>query len=203
MSLNREQGDRLCRSALIEVRYPGRFLSDLGGDMRDYVLLELGSARVAPFAERDIGSFVHDFVAEAGASDGVEDNRAVALRCVHPLVTLLEKLDAIARRFPRESDEAAAFVRHYEDAAHIIRRLDSLPALDIHAGPLAAEMLAQKQICRLPSAVDVAFLPDDTAARWAALRRAHERIQPMFWGPRIALHDACAEIRTWVKGECD
>ena len=46
--------------------------------------------------------------------------RTVATPTVHPLVTLFEKLDAMARRYGRDEMEADAFVRHYEDAAQII-----------------------------------------------------------------------------------
>jgi len=49
---------------------------------------------------------------------------------VPPLVTLLEKLDALSRRYARETLEPDGFARHYEDAAHIIRSLASLPAVE-------------------------------------------------------------------------
>lgn len=52
---------------------------------------------------------------------------------VRPLVTLLEKLDALTRRYNRAAIEADGFVRHYEDAARIIQALDRLPPIETSA----------------------------------------------------------------------
>ena len=101
VAIDHEQEDRAHRSAIIQVRYPGRFIDDLGGVMRPYVRLEIGSARVIPWVSRDLASFVHDYLAQMGALQEFTDNRPCGVRCLHPLVTLLEKLDAISRRFPR------------------------------------------------------------------------------------------------------
>ena len=40
-----------------------------------------------------------------------DENRPREVRCVHPLVTLLEKLDAISRRYSREDFRTEEFVR--------------------------------------------------------------------------------------------
>jgi hypothetical protein len=79
------------------------------------------------------------------AAEDFTDNRPRAVRCVHPLVTLLEKLDALSRRYSRESIEADTFVRHYEDAARIVRALDRLPPSEIPARTLADDMLSQQR----------------------------------------------------------
>ena len=60
-------------------------------------------------------------------------------------------------------------------------------------------MLAQRQLVAMPSADDKAFAPSDDV-RWVAIRNAHDAIQPMFWGPRTSVDDACASIRRWVAG---
>lgn len=101
-----------------------------------------------------------------------DDNRAKGVRCVHPLVTLLEKLDALHRRFPNEKAVPAAFVRHYEDAGRLIEGRAKLPPLEGYANvrALADEMLTQKQIVVMPSATDPALAPTDDA-RWT--RRLH------------------------------
>jgi len=144
------------RGGNIEIRYPGLHLDTLG-EVRDYVLLEIGEARVTPHVPRDLDSFVHAQLRASGQADAFTDNRPKAVRCVHPLVTLLEKLDAISRRFPK-SAEAAAFVRHYEDAARIILAPE-LPKLTVHASvkALAQDLLDKKQIKALPDAGDPAF----------------------------------------------
>ena len=112
--------DKYARSANYRVHYPGSFLRDLNPVMRPFVLLEVGVARVTPFVQRRLRSFVHDYLDRRGQLSLFDDNRPKDVRCVHPLVTLLEKLDAIMRRHPREPMEPASFVRHYEDAAQIV-----------------------------------------------------------------------------------
>ena len=126
-------------------------------------------------------SFVHEHLTRLGMSDDYVDNRPRAVRCVHPVVTLLEKLDALSRRYNRDVVEADAFVRHYEDAARIIQALDRLPPIETSALALAEDMLAEKGIAALPS-----------------VERAYAKTAPMFWGQRIQLDDACATIREWV-----
>lgn len=57
-------------------------------------------------------------------ADAITDNRPTAIECVHAVVTLIEKLDAITRRYARteETFAPASFARHYEDVAPAIRR---------------------------------------------------------------------------------
>ncbi|MBS2023345.1 MAG: nucleotidyl transferase AbiEii/AbiGii toxin family protein [Deltaproteobacteria bacterium] len=190
------------RSANIHITYPGRHHSSLPAVLRPFVLLEVGNARVTPFVERDLTSFVHERLAQTGQLGDFEDNRPRSVRCVHPLVTLLEKLDALARRVPREGTEPAVFVRHFEDAAHIIRAARNLPSLRGYATirALADELHAHKQLKVIPSATDPVFSPGDSE-RWSDVRRAHKDIRPMFWGPRISIEEACADIRGWLEVE--
>lgn len=167
--------------------------------MKPFVLLEIGNARVTPFVERGLTSFVHEQLASANLLDEFTDNRPVAIRCVHPLVTLIEKLDALQKRVPNNSVDASAFVRHFEDAARIIEADAELPPLYGYDGAaaLAAEMKAQKQIARVPTAADPAFWLDESP-RTHEIRNAYEAIGPMFWGPRIELAEACRSIRDWL-----
>ncbi len=148
---------------------------------------------------RNLTSFVHEKLVERSQLDNFIDNRPQGVRCVHPLVTLLEKIDALHRRLPSESAEPATFIRHYEDAARIIAAIAQLPPLKDYADlqSLASEKLAQKQIAVLPATSLPALAPDE-GPRWNSLRRAHAAIDTMFWGPRVSLDDACATIRTWA-----
>jgi hypothetical protein len=128
---------------VILVRYPARSAERLPRGMRAHVQLELGRARVHPALERELDSWVHAFVRSRGRQTEFEDNRPKALRCVHPLVTLLEKLEAISRKFARSDVEPTAYVRHYEDAARIIEHQerpaatggDACRALGRHVAP--------------------------------------------------------------------
>jgi hypothetical protein len=202
VELDLDSIDKAWRGANLRVVYPGRHLGDLQGVLSPFVRLEVGSARVTPFLERDLSSFVHEKLLAQDQLQAFADNRPRAVRCVHPLVTLLEKLDALRRRFPNDGASPATFVRHYEDAARVIAAVATLPAVADHAGAraLAAEMLAQKQIVALPVATDLALAPSEEP-RWEAIRAAHAAIGPMFWGQRVSLDEACAALRTWVAAE--
>jgi hypothetical protein len=187
------------RSANLQVDYPGQHLASLASVLRPFVLLEIGSARVTPSVDRDMTSFVHEHLERLGQLADFTDNRPRAVRCVHPFVTLVEKLDALMRRFPRDEAAPATFVRHFEDAARIVRAKGKLPGLAGYATPraLADEMLGQRQIAALPLSTHPAFNPRDDE-RWRAVQRALDAIGPMFWGTRISLDEACADVRTWL-----
>ena len=185
------------RGAEYKVLYPGKFLEQLAPPMRPFILLEVGDARVVPFVEQSLGSWVHDALRNRGLMGEFDDNRPTAIRCAHPLVTLLDKLDAISGRFAR-GKEAPSFVRHYEDAARIIHAADAkrLPALDVSAKQLADDMLEAGDIRAVPIETDPAFRLA-AGERRDAIERAYAAIAPMFWGERIALEHALATIRVW------
>ncbi len=198
VEVDRDQADSAARSAMFRVYYPGEFLPELHAVLRPFVLLEVGSARVTPFVLRPLLSFVHEWLEAHDQSSGWQDNRPRSVRCVHPMVTLLEKLDAISRRYPRPALEPAAFIRHYEDVAHIISSRESLPELEGGIAALEQEMLAQRQIGAPISLDDPAFTLADSARR-QALERAWLAISPMFWGERISLEQCCEVTRAWVQ----
>lgn len=199
-TLTLEQVDDSWRSANIQVTYPAKYLGELSGVLRPFVLLEVGCARVTPAVAMPLTSFVHAHLDGIGLASRFDQNTPQSVRCVHPLVTLLEKLDAIHRRALKGSIEPAAFVRHFEDAARVIESLEALPALEDYADvqALAAEMWTQKQLAVIPSANDPAFRPDG-GERWNAIGDAHAAIAPMFWGPRISVEDSCSAIRGWLS----
>jgi len=187
--------DPRARSAWLEVTYPAQAAGSLPAAMRPFVLLEAGRARVVPFVERDLSAWVHDWLSRAGQLSDYRDNRPQGLRCVHPWVTCLEKLDAIARRFPRADADAASFVRHYEDAAHILAARDQLPPIPGTLTQLADAMLSSKDIRALPELDHPAFSPHPASSRWSEIQRAWEDIGPMFWGERVGLDAACVSLR--------
>ena len=149
-----------------------------------------------PFVERPVSSWVHDHLQGQGIVEEFDGNRPTALRCIHPLVTLLEKLDAIARRFQAGADPAQ-YVRHFEDAAHIIQAETDLPRLEDTAARLIGEMYTQRQVRQVPVATDPAFLPGGGEG-WASIQLAYKAIDPMFWGKRMALEEAAGTIRSWI-----
>jgi hypothetical protein len=166
--------------------------------MRPFVLLEAGRARVTPFVPIDLSSWVHDHLDREGLLAEFDDTRPRAVRCVHPCVTALEKLEAVARRF-EAGKEPASFVRHYEDVARILRVWDELPAMDLSLAELVAEMAA-KDKTRVPGADHTAFRFDADDERWSPVVDAWRSIDPMFWGPRVELDEACDSIRGFLAG---
>lgn len=202
IEIDQETIDKSWRGANLRVLYPGLFLGELPSAISGNVRLEVGSARVTPHVARDLTSWVHEKLVATNVLAEFDDNRAKGVRCVHPLVTLLEKLDALHRRFPNHKAVPATFVRHYEDAARLIEGRSKLPPLEGYTNvrALADEMLAQKQIVVVPSAADPALAPGDDA-RWSGIRDAHATLNDMYWGSRIAVGDATATIRAWIAAE--
>lgn len=196
LELDRESLDKHARGAAFRVAYPGRFLGELLPAMRPFVLLEVGQAQVTPFVATTLSSFVHDWLERNGRSAEYEDARPRGIRCVHPLVTLLEKIDAIVRRFHRGVDPAS-FIRHYHDAARIIEARGRLPETEMSLAELIRRMEKGKVIRPIPSADDPAF-SSARSDRWTALEKASEAIAPMFWGDRPSLARACEAIRGWL-----
>ena len=164
-----------------------------------FVLLEIGSARVTPFVVCDLSSFVHDELIARGMLNDFDNNQAHQIRCVHPLVTLLEKIDALHRRALNNEIEPASFVRHFEDAARIILAEKQLPPLIEYKNvkELAQEMIDQKQIAAMREDADAAFVLHD-GPRTQAIQTAYTALNAMYWGERIDLGTACTEIRRWV-----
>ena len=74
--------DRSHRSAQFRVIYPGTHRGSLAATMKPFVLLQVGSARVTPFVERGMTSFVHEELAALGQLGDFHDNRPHAVRCV-------------------------------------------------------------------------------------------------------------------------
>ncbi len=195
---DRTRVDPRARGADYSGYYPGTRLEDLPAPMSPFVRLEVGTARVVPYVERRLSSFVHDYLERQGAMGAYEDNRPRAVRCVHPLVTLFEKLDAMARRYARDPVDADGFVRHYEDGARIVRAIDQLPPVGTTAFELVCDMVDRKDIRAFPSPDEPALRLDDPDKR-QAVERAYTRIAPMFWGPQIPLDEACSEMRAWLE----
>lgn len=172
--------------------YPSQRLRTLPTGLSGFVLLELGRATVTPCVEKPLSSFVHDHAQEMKVIGGVTDNRPAAVRCLHPVVTLVEKISAI-HKCVREEKAPETFVRHYEDAARIIASEKDLP-------PLAEHELAElktKHLAKLTPRGDSFLLPP--GGRLRELERAYDRIGNMFWGDRIPIGTCSVQIQDWVE----
>jgi hypothetical protein len=199
VQLDQVTADKSWRGANIRVAYPSLYAQELPPALSPQILLEVGNARVTPYVECDVTSFVHELLTTRGAAAEFTANAPLGVRCVHPLVTLLEKLDALHRRFPNEKLAPASFVRHYEDAARLVEASTRLPVLVGYANvrALADEMLAQRQIVCVPRPDDPAFMAGRDE-RWDGVRSALNAIDGMFWGARIPVERACQVIQDWI-----
>lgn len=162
------------------------------------VQVELAPDILYATVSRAATSYVHDVLSPARAA-GYINNRPASLLCAHPVATLLGKLDAICNQHRRAADPSR-YVRHFEDAHHIIRNLPTLPSVPdgMSVRDLARLMRGDKQIRRRYTAQDAAFSlvdPDDRAA----LEGAHAALAKWHRGPRVPLLDACATIRDWLE----
>lgn len=192
---NPDGSDDRVRSAWLEVVFPILHAADLPSALRPFVLLEIGQARVVPSVTCDMSSWVHDHLAASSLSPNYVDNRPRALRCVHPVVTCLEKLEAIARKFDK-GKAAPDFARHYEDAARIIARRAELPPLEPDLTGVV-KLLAEEDGKAMPSSSHPAFNPDDSE-RWREIEAAWAAIGPMYWGPRLNLAEATGALRAFL-----
>lgn len=200
------------RNPQFRAQYPGLRLNALSGPesvVTPYLLLEFAHSdgahcAVAPSVKCPITSFLHEFLAAEDAftgPDAVIDNRPAAIDCVHPEVTLIEKLDAITRRYARPDDAFApgTFARHYEDAARIILALKrgELPPIPQTVADVAAQLLADEHIRKLVLADDPALrLPDKR--RRTEVDRAYKALSLMYWETQMPLNEAQSVIIGWL-----
>lgn len=184
--------DRSWRNVVFAVRYPSSFSRRLPKTMLPFVQLEMGSARVTPGEEKRLSSWIHDHLDTPGGDldTAFVDNRPQRVHCVDPSVTLLEKIEAIGRRFLRDPFVPADFIRHYEDAARIAAS-DAVFA-EARLRTLLDEMREARDIRDWPPQDHVAFDPRADEQRWAGVEDAWQAIGPLFWGDRIPL-DRCAD----------
>jgi hypothetical protein len=189
--------DEHWRGAELRVLFPHKSGASLEAPMKPYVLIEAGNARVVPHVARDCGSFVHSALTQRGMERNYVDNLPRSVRCVHPLLTLIEKLDAVHRRFHRTELQARGFVRHYEDAARVILAERGLPALPSDLSDLVQVMLSNREIRELPRPDCDCVRPDFTE-RWREVGREFDATSSMYFGPRLSLAEACQTISSWL-----
>lgn len=189
--------DEAWRSATFRVTYPKRSAGVLPAVMRPHVQLGVGSARVTPGAPRPLTSWLHEFVDGQGRL-GTEfiPNLPGHIHCVSPLVTLLEKIEAIARRFARDPLDPPAFVRHFEDVCHI---LDAVRSQDLElTRELRREMIEAGDLQRPLDPGDAAWAHDPELESWARIEQAWEDTAGLFWGERVPLQDCATRIRAFL-----
>jgi len=107
------------RNAGIRLNYESVFPSMAG--LKPYVLLEVGFDTTTPNTPMDISSWVYDHA--SSLQSNFMDNRALAITCYNPEYTLIEKLDAILRKFRQQQQNTTMpvnFLRHYYDVYELL-----------------------------------------------------------------------------------
>ncbi len=191
-----EVRDPRCRSIGLRVEYPVA-TDGPPPPLTPGVLLEIGHARVTPAVVRPIVSWVAEYVRRDESGLAGCDLDPAQVPCVLPAVTLLEKLDAICRRYPSGRD-AAAFVRHYEDAAAIVKYLtDSGTTSPEEVRLLYAEMREAGDIRSFGADSEGLALANPT--RNAELEKAWRAAEGLHWGRRLRLDDCAEVVREYLR----
>ena len=176
-----------------QVRYPKSF--ELPESISPFVRLEPGlRSWKPPVVLRNLTSFLHEHVLEVGLLEQYLDNRPANMNCVHPFVTLVDKLESVVKRYAREELVPEEFIRHYEDLARLIASVNEFPPLNSET---RQEVIANCLRGREIHPRDPAFVLDD-ADRRSRMQTAHHDIESMFWGDRVPLEDCCERIAKWL-----
>jgi hypothetical protein len=176
------------------VHYPRLF--EVPNNVRPFVRLEPGlRSWKPPVVSRDLTSFLHEHVIEVGLLQQYVDNRPAGMNCVHPFVTMMDKLESVVKRYARAELVPEEFIRHYEDLVHLIASVDEFPPL---TSETREEVIVNCLRGREIRPDDAAFVLDD-ADRRSELQAAYRDIESMFWGTRIPLEDCCKRIAKWLS----
>ncbi|MGK0157396.1 MAG: hypothetical protein ACI9SE_004375 [Neolewinella sp.] len=136
--------------------YPQLFAAE--GDVRNRVLLESGIASGRePTEEREITSYLAEFLTETGTTMGATDERPFRMSLLHFRRTFVEKLFAIhgkVEKLKRDGTRIRSYARHYYD----LHQLAGQPDVTV--------MLASPEYQRIREdyeAVSLAHFPRDYA----------------------------------------
>lgn len=195
MTVELYEHDDSWRWATFAARYRSASEVELPEVTRPFVQLEVGNARVRPSDRRHSTSWIHDSLESQGRASDYRENRPRTVLFVSPMLTLLDKLDAISRGYGKDDFDPAGFIRHYED----VRRILSSGVEMENVASLAARMLEDGDLRGIPVPEDPAFDLTSNAAKGDRLRAASESLAVMFWGERASLAECCDAIRDFAR----
>lgn len=195
--------DPLWRGAKVRLLYSSVDATGAAHAADGHVILAIHAAWAKPAVACPVRAFVHDELSKLGLEQAFQDTRT-SVPCVHPIVTLLEKIEVLQRSVLDETVSPLQFARHFEDGARIVRNCDRLPPLTGYgsAFELASDMRADGELRALPSSIHDAFRPDDSP-RWREVREAYDGIASAQREPRIGLDEACESLRSWIDRNVD
>lgn len=182
--------DSKCRNYAIQLDYNSLFTRD--AIIKRHVLLEIGFAKVTPNDVKDISSWAYDRAVQAELPIG--DNRAKGVLLYKPEYTLIEKLDAINKKY-RNEKPPREWVRHYYDVFMLLQ----LPRVQSFVGsePYKDYMRERFQdevetLSNLP-----AFRLDE-ADRVSLLKDAHEDEKGLYFGSQPSFDEIRQRLGEWI-----
>ena len=158
--------------------------------------ITIGHGRKAPLVNQELRSEVHQVLGTKGKPGRYIQNRLSSIPCVHPLVTLIEKLDLISDAFQAERDPAE-YAHHYIHVMRILQKEEALPPL-AQGHDLVRTMYREGWIRRMPFAEDPAFNPSNESP-WPEIRRAVSSVAEMLWAGPNEVGLITASIRVWCE----
>ena len=159
--------------------------------------ITIGHGRKAPLVNQALRSEVHQALGTKGKPGRYIPNRLSSIPCVHPLVTLIEKLDLISDAFQAER-EPAEYAHHYIHVMRILQKEATLLPLAQGTHDLVRTMYREGWIRRMPFAEDPAFNPSNESP-WPEIRRAVSSVAEMLWAGPNEVGLITASIRVWCE----
>lgn len=115
VSRDREFDNEKMTSAGIRLTYTSNH--PLPEGIKTGILLEAGFAQITPNTPCTISSWAYDHAIQSGLTN-FADNRALSVPCYDPEYTLVEKLQAISKKYRQQQSTGTLpqnFIRHYYD----------------------------------------------------------------------------------------
>ena len=166
--------------------------------LKDGVLLEAGFAQVAPSEPKTISSWAYEHAVASGMP--IIDNRAIDVPCYEPGYTLVEKLQAVAKKYRQyKSGEAQPknFMRHYYDIHCLlvdpaVRQFTQSEGFDEHVKATFSDTELET-----PMNENQAFLLDDEAD-FGQFKSEYESKADLYYLGQPDFGEIIGTIRDWL-----
>ena len=180
----------------------GQLFGSMPG-LKDGVLLEAGFAQVAPSQDKLISSWAYDHAVASGVN--VVDNRAINVPCYEPGYTLVEKLQAVSKKYRQYGAGEAQpknFMRHYYDIHRLlsdptVRKFTEGGEFDKQVG-----MTFSAEELKTPMNENQAFLlgqKDD----FEKFKSEYEGKKNLYFGGQPDFGEIIGTIRDWLAEKYD
>lgn len=184
------------RNAGIRLNYKSLFPEMAG--VKPYVLLEVGFDVTTPNKPLDISSWVYDHA--ISLESGIVDNRALGIPCYYPEYTMVEKLNAISKKFRQQQQNTTMpvnFLRHYYDVYELLGQERVVKFIG------SPDYLTHKQKRFRPQdekdlSKNEAFIMSDPNTR-RVYEEAYQRGAALYYAGQPSFEEILARIRKFVS----